>query len=99
MVVGQDSCPDGARARRLTLPGTPATLTIPSRCDKPFPVKVEYNGTIHEFDKSMTILRLLEMMALNRESHLVVVNNKLVTEDSRLEKDDEVRLIRVISGG
>ena len=47
----------------------------------------------------MTILRLLEQLSLNRESHLVVVNNKLVTEDSRLERGDEVRLIRVISGG
>lgn len=62
-------------------------------------MKVEYDGTIHEFEKPMTILRLLEHLALNRESHLVLVNNNLVTEDSRLEKDDEVRLIRVISGG
>ena len=62
-------------------------------------MKVEYDGTIHEFEKPMTILRLLEQLSLNRESHLVVVNNNLVTEDSRLEKDDEVRLIRVISGG
>lgn len=62
-------------------------------------MKVEYNGTIHEFDKPMTILKLLEQFSLNKESHLVVVNNKLVTEDLRLEKDDEVRVVRVISGG
>ncbi|MBA4417867.1 MAG: hypothetical protein C0392_08155 [Syntrophus sp. (in: bacteria)] len=62
-------------------------------------MKVEWNGTVYEFDKSMTVLRLLERLSVNRESHLVVVNNKLVTEDSRLEKDDEVKLIRVISGG
>ncbi|HEY3275943.1 MAG TPA: MoaD/ThiS family protein [Syntrophorhabdaceae bacterium] len=62
-------------------------------------MKVEYNGTVHEFEKPMTILKLLAHLSLNRESHLVVVNNKLVTEDSRLEKEDEVRLVRVISGG
>lgn len=62
-------------------------------------MKVEYNGKIHEFEKATTVRRLLEQMSLNRESHLVVVNNKLVTEDSRLERDDEVKLIRVISGG
>ena len=62
-------------------------------------MKVEYNGTIHEFEKPMTILKLLEQFSLNKESYLVVVNNKLVTEDLRLEKDDEVRLVRVISGG
>ena len=47
----------------------------------------------------MTILKLLAQFSLNKESYLVVVNNKLVTEDLRLEKDDEVRLVRVISGG
>lgn len=62
-------------------------------------MKVEYNCAITEFDKPMTILKLLEHFALNKESHLVVVNNKLVTEDLRLEKDDDVRLVRVISGG
>jgi sulfur carrier protein ThiS len=62
-------------------------------------MKVDHNGTIHEFEKPMTILKLLEQFSLNKESYLVVVNNKLVTEDLRLEKDDEVRLVRVISGG
>jgi len=62
-------------------------------------MKVEYNGTLHEFDKAMTILKLLEHLSINKESHLIVVNNKLVTEDLRLEKDDDVRVIRVISGG
>ncbi len=62
-------------------------------------MKVEWNGTVYQFDKPMTVLRLLEHLSVNRESHLVVVNNKLVTEDSRLEKDDEIKLIRVISGG
>jgi sulfur carrier protein ThiS len=62
-------------------------------------MKVEYDGKITEFEKPMTILRLLEKMSLNRESHLVMVNNGLVTEDSRLERDDEVKLVRVISGG
>jgi sulfur carrier protein ThiS len=76
-----------------------AVFTIDAGYAKQLPMKVEYNGTIHEFEKPMTILKLLEQFALNRESHLVVVNNKLVTEDLRLEKDDEVRVIRVISGG
>jgi sulfur carrier protein ThiS len=62
-------------------------------------MKVEWNGEIYRFDKPMTVLRLLEQLSVNRESHLVVVNNMLVTEDSRLEKDDEIKLIRVISGG
>ncbi len=34
-----------------------------------------------------------------QETHLVVVNDRLVTEDHRLAKDDRVKLIRVVSGG
>ena len=62
-------------------------------------MKVEWEGKVLEFDKSMTVLRLLEQLSLNREAYLVVVNNKLVTEDSRIEKNDGVKLIKVVSGG
>lgn len=47
----------------------------------------------------MQVSRLLDRLSLSREAHLVVVNNRLVTEDCRLERDDEVKVIRVVSGG
>ena len=53
----------------------------------------------HEVDKSMEVSRLLQQFSVSRETHLVVVNDRLVTEDHRLMKDDHVRLIRVVSGG
>ncbi len=53
----------------------------------------------HEVDKSMEVSRLLQQFSVSRETHLVVVNDRLVTEDHRLKKDDHVRLIRVVSGG
>ena len=43
--------------------------------------------------------RLLEELSLSKEAHLVVANSKLVTEDHKLGIDDDVRVIRVISGG
>jgi sulfur carrier protein ThiS len=62
-------------------------------------MKVEWDGKSYEFVKPMLVARLLEELSLNRDAHLVVANNKLVTEDYRLEAHDDVKVIRVISGG
>jgi sulfur carrier protein ThiS len=62
-------------------------------------MKVEWEGKNYEFEKPLQVLRLLEELSLSREAHLVIVNNKLVTEDQKLGIDDVVRVVRVISGG
>jgi sulfur carrier protein ThiS len=62
-------------------------------------MRVDWNGTTYEFPKPLLVSKLLEHFSLSRESHLVVVNGKLFTEDLRIEEADEVRIIRVISGG
>ena len=38
-------------------------------------------------------------LTILEEAHLVVANGKLVTEDHKLDATDDVRVIRVISGG
>jgi sulfur carrier protein ThiS len=60
---------------------------------------VELDGKIYEIEKSMDVSRLLQQFSLSRETHLVIVNDHLVTEDHRLGRDDRVKLIRVVSGG
>ena len=62
-------------------------------------MKVEIDGKIHDVEKPMEVSRLLQQFSLSRETHLVVVNDRLVTEDQRLKKDDHIRFIRVVSGG
>jgi sulfur carrier protein ThiS len=62
-------------------------------------MKVDWDGKKYEFEKPMVVHRLLEELSLSKEAHLVVANNRLVTEDHKLEADDDVRVIRVISGG
>lgn len=86
-----------------------ATLSTPSLLPHAFDngrpmcyentMKVEIDGTIHDVEKPMEVSRLLQQFSLSRETHLVVVNDRLVTEDHRLNKDDRIRLIRVVSGG
>jgi len=62
-------------------------------------MKVELEGKTYEFEKSMDVSRLLQHLSVSRETHLVIVNDRLVTEDYRLTRDDQVKLIRVVSGG
>jgi sulfur carrier protein ThiS len=60
---------------------------------------VDFDGQLHEIDRRLTVARLLEMFQLSREAHLVTSNGTLVTEDHMLDRNDRVRIVRVISGG
>lgn len=62
-------------------------------------MQVEWDGKIHEVDRRLTVQMLLERFALSKEAHLVTANGALVTEDRMLEREDRIRIIRVISGG
>jgi sulfur carrier protein ThiS len=64
-----------------------------------FAMQVEWEGKVQIVDRRITVHRLLDMFALSREAHLVAANGVLVTEDHMLEKEDSVKIIRVISGG
>ena len=56
-------------------------------------MQIELNGKAYEIEKPMEVSRLLQQLSLSRETHLVIVNDRLVTEDHRL------KLVRVVSGG
>lgn len=62
-------------------------------------MKVDLSGREFFFEKPMLVSRLLQELGASREAHLVVANNRLVTEDHKLGVDDNVKVIRVISGG
>ncbi len=62
-------------------------------------MQIEWEGKVHELNKRLSVQKLLEVFSLSKEAHLVTANGTLVTEDHMLERDDRVRIIRVISGG
>jgi sulfur carrier protein ThiS len=62
-------------------------------------MKVEWENKVYEFNKPMFVSKLLEEFSLSKEAHLVIANGSLITEDCKLGTDDNVKLIRVISGG
>ena len=62
-------------------------------------MKLVYRGQEWELRGGMTARAAIEKVGLEPEAVLVVRNGKLVTDDTILNDDDEVRLIAVISGG
>lgn len=63
-------------------------------------IKVEYMGKIYTFDgKRINVGSLLDKLSLNPETHLVVVNGELRTEDEFIMDGENCKIIRVISGG
>ncbi len=50
-------------------------------------------------DGARGVNELLDELALNRESHLVIRNGTLVPGDARLGADDVIEIRPVISGG
>jgi thiamine biosynthesis protein ThiS len=62
-------------------------------------MKVRFGEKQFEFDKRMTAHKLLERLGVLPETVVVVKNDEIVTEDEMLEIDDDVELVRVVSGG
>lgn len=62
-------------------------------------MKVKHGRSEHEFDREMTVRRLLETLDIVPEGVVVAVNGELVTTDITVRLDDEVEIIRAISGG
>jgi len=62
-------------------------------------MKVECDGKTFEYNKPIAVYKLMEQLSLNKQTYLAVVNDRLVTEDYKAGKDDEVKFIKVVSGG
>jgi sulfur carrier protein ThiS len=43
--------------------------------------------------------KLLEELKINPSSVILVKNNEVVLEDEMLEKDDDIKILSVVSGG
>lgn len=52
-----------------------------------------------DLEGASTVDRLLEILQLDREAHLVIRNGTLVPGDARLTPDDVIEVRPVISGG
>lgn len=62
-------------------------------------MRVRYGQQEYEFAERMSVRKLLERLGVLPETVVVVRNEEIVTEDELLDVNDEVELIRVVSGG
>jgi sulfur carrier protein len=62
-------------------------------------MKVTYRGKTTQITGVKSVRELIKKMELNPETVLIIKEDELVTEDTRLEETDELKLINVISGG
>ena len=62
-------------------------------------MKVIYRDKEWELKGGMTARMAIRKVGLDPEAVLVVRNGELVTDDTLLKDEDEVRLIAVVSGG
>ncbi len=62
-------------------------------------MKVRYGDREYEYRERLTVRQLLDRLGVLPETVVVVVNEEIVTEDEMLEDDDQVELVRVVSGG
>ena len=62
-------------------------------------MEVRYGRKTYRFERAMTVRKLLRQLDIVPEGVIVAVNGSLVTSDTRIMPEDEVEIIRAISGG
>jgi len=62
-------------------------------------MRVVHRDKVWEFEGRMTVRQVIDRTGLIRGTVLPVRNGKLLTEDTILEADDEIKLVAVVSGG
>lgn len=60
---------------------------------------VRYERQTRVFDNAILVRDILDVMGIVVEGVIVAVNGALVTNDTLVQPDDDVEVIRAISGG
>ena len=60
---------------------------------------IERTNENKEVKEASTVKELLEILKVNPTTVIVARNNELITEETKLNKNDSIKLISVISGG
>jgi sulfur carrier protein len=62
-------------------------------------MEITYRGRKWELKGNITARDALKKIGVEPEAVLIVVNDKLVTDDVVLKEGDKVKLVAVVSGG
>jgi len=62
-------------------------------------MQVTYRDKTWTFDRSMTVMQMLQLIKVLPETVLVVRNGQLIADNQQLVPGDLVKVVSVISGG
>jgi sulfur carrier protein ThiS len=62
-------------------------------------INIEKDQQKKEIEFSGSVLELLELLDINRETVIVVRNNEILDENAVIDNNDEVSILSVVSGG
>jgi sulfur carrier protein ThiS len=62
-------------------------------------MKIRYRDEEWEIEGPLTVRQAIQEVGLSSKSLLTVRDGKVITDDTMLDEDDEIKLLAVISGG
>lgn len=62
-------------------------------------MKIRYRDKEWELEGPLTVRQAIEEVGLSAKTLLAVRDGKVVSDDTRLDEDAEIKLLAVISGG
>jgi sulfur carrier protein len=60
---------------------------------------IKYRGKEHTVRANLPVIKAVKMLKISLNSHLIIRNGELITEDELLLPGDRVEMLSVISGG
>ncbi len=64
-------------------------------------MKIKFSGKVYEINENFpeNVYELLKRLELSSEEVIVLKDKKVLIENDKLNSDDEIEIIKVISGG
>ncbi|MEO0266668.1 MAG: MoaD/ThiS family protein [candidate division WOR-3 bacterium] len=64
-------------------------------------MKIKFSGKVYEINENFpeNVYELLKRLELSSEEVIVIKDKKVLIENDKLNSDDEIEIIKVISGG
>ncbi len=60
---------------------------------------IKYHGKEHIVRANLPVIKAVKMLKIPLNSHLIIRNGKLITEDELILPGDRIEMLSVISGG
>jgi sulfur carrier protein ThiS len=60
---------------------------------------IKYRGKVHTVHANLPVIKAVKILKIPLNSHLIIRNGELITEDELILPGDSIEMLPVISGG